>query len=280
MRMRRRRHGPQPRDKRKAGRAGKAGCGAHAPDSGGPGGPRKRARAASAGDHPRDGYRRAVCVCGGGGMRRAVPARARAPGVGWVLGTHRRRGWRWGDGWGGGGRAAWTDAHASLALDYYIIRHYITTTASELPDMQPTIHTIHERRGHDTKKVKIQGRTQRGTIMIFLGVGTFQIEVLETVQKLGTSAYGMKIRDELSKGLGREIHMPQIYAALARLVKLGLLKSSLDHKQSAGQRGRTRRVYSLSASGLQMLSGGVRNSRSAREKELFINEKPKEAPAA
>lgn len=111
-------------------------------------------------------------------------------------------------------------------------------------------------------------------------IGTFQVNVLKAVERLSSHAYGMKIRDELSKDLNREIHMPQVYAALSRLVKLGLLSSGLDKKQSAGQRGRTRRVYKLSADGLRMLSDGVRLSRGAREQGLFIYEKDKEAPAA
>jgi DNA-binding PadR family transcriptional regulator len=111
-------------------------------------------------------------------------------------------------------------------------------------------------------------------------IGEFQVSILETVSKLREQAYGMKIRDALSEELGREIHMPQVYAALSRLVKLGLLSSGLDKKQSAGQRGRTRRIYDLSAQGLQILSDGVRYSRGAREKGLFIYEKDEKAPAA
>ncbi|WP_419555567.1 helix-turn-helix transcriptional regulator [Ruegeria lacuscaerulensis] len=91
----------------------------------------------------------------------------------------------------------------------------------------------------------------------------------------------MRIRDQISERLKRDnIHMPQIYAALSRLVKLGLLTSDLDKKQSVGQRGRTRRVYKLSADGLQVLSDGVRDSRGARSKELFIYERQDEAPPA
>ncbi len=111
-------------------------------------------------------------------------------------------------------------------------------------------------------------------------IGTFQVNVLEAVSKLRAQAYGMKIRDTLSEEQGREIHMPQIYAALSRLVKLGLLNSDLDKIQSAGQRGRTRRVYQLSADGLQMLSDGVRDSRSARGQELFSFERQEAATTA
>lgn len=116
--------------------------------------------------------------------------------------------------------------------------------------------------------------------MASIKIGDFQSYVLSAVHRLGTQAYGMKIRDELRNELKRDIQMPQIYAALSRLVKLGILNSSLDKKQSAGQRGRTRRVYRISAHGLQMLSDGVRYSRSAREKGLFSHEKDQAAPAA
>ncbi|WP_170426507.1 PadR family transcriptional regulator [Ruegeria arenilitoris] len=116
--------------------------------------------------------------------------------------------------------------------------------------------------------------------MSSLMIGTFQVDVLNAVKQLGENAYGMRIRDQISEEFERDVHMPQIYAALSRLVKLGLLTSDLDEKQSAGQRGRTRRVYKLSADGLQVLSDGVRDSRAASSKELFFNGKQQEAPQA
>lgn len=94
-------------------------------------------------------------------------------------------------------------------------------------------------------------------------IGTFQEEVLKVVKELDDQAYGMRIRNLLEEKNEREIHMPQVYAALSRLVKLGLLSSSLDEEQSVGRRGRTRRVYEVNAHGLQKLSDVVRTSNSA-----------------
>lgn len=110
--------------------------------------------------------------------------------------------------------------------------------------------------------------------------GNFQFEVLKTVKRLGRDAYGMRIRDELATQLGREIHMPQVYAATARLVKLGLLTSDLDKEQSAGRRGRTRRVYTISAHGLQKLNDGVRHSTSAGPKDPSNDEESEKAATA
>lgn len=102
-------------------------------------------------------------------------------------------------------------------------------------------------------------------------IGDFQIKVLRVVHTLGEDAYGMRIRGVLEEQLGKEVHMPQVYAALSRLESLGLLKSHLDDENSAGRRGRTRRVYSLSAHGLQRLSDGVRNSPGTGPKDPIFN---------
>jgi DNA-binding PadR family transcriptional regulator len=99
--------------------------------------------------------------------------------------------------------------------------------------------------------------------MADLLIGTFQEEVLNVVKELGVEAYGMRIRNRLAEIHERDIHMPQVYAALSRLVKLGLLTSNLDNEQSVGRRGRTRRVYEINAHGLQKLSDVVRTSRGA-----------------
>ena len=94
-------------------------------------------------------------------------------------------------------------------------------------------------------------------------IGDFQVLVLQAVHTLGFEAYGMKIRNHLEEQLGKGVHMPQVYAALSRLESLGLLTSHLDNKNSAGRRGRTRRVYSLSAHGLQEMRDGVWDSHGA-----------------
>ncbi len=87
-------------------------------------------------------------------------------------------------------------------------------------------------------------------------VGTFQMDVLQSVCALRSAAYGANVLRHLEHKLGREIHMPQVYAALIRLEGLGLISSHKDEEASAGKRGRTRRVYHIEAPGLRMLEAG------------------------
>jgi len=100
-------------------------------------------------------------------------------------------------------------------------------------------------------------------------VGAFQEDVLRAVQTLEKGAYGMNIRNFLETDQNKSIHMPQVYAALSRLEALGLLSSHLDQSASAGRRGRTRRVYELSAHGLQYIDARVRGARSNGPKEPY-----------
>lgn len=83
-------------------------------------------------------------------------------------------------------------------------------------------------------------------------VGEFQLATLRAVQRLRSSAYGTRIRDEIAAHTGGNVHLPQVYTALGRLEALGFLESSLD-KENLG-RGRTRRRYKLSAPALKLLA--------------------------
>lgn len=109
-------------------------------------------------------------------------------------------------------------------------------------------------------------------------VGEFQFRTLKAIQVLGADAYGMRIRDLLESNDGREIHMPQVYAALSRLSHLGLAESGLDEENSSGRKGRTRRVYKLSADGLKFVSGEYRYPRMSVER--LLNASPEAALTA
>jgi DNA-binding PadR family transcriptional regulator len=65
----------------------------------------------------------------------------------------------------------------------------------------------------------------------------------------------------------RLVHIPQVYAALARLEVLQLVHSDADKTKSVGLRGRTRRYYTITARGLRLLGDGVRFSGGAGPKE-------------
>ncbi|AHB86016.1 Transcriptional regulator [Ruegeria pomeroyi DSS-3] len=98
-------------------------------------------------------------------------------------------------------------------------------------------------------------------------VGPFQEEVIQAVYSLGANAYGMNVRNFLEEKQKREVHVPQVYAALSRLESLGLVNSQVDLQGSAGRRGRTRRVYEVTARGLQLIEARVRSSHGAGAKE-------------
>ncbi|WP_375261038.1 PadR family transcriptional regulator [Palleronia sp.] len=100
-------------------------------------------------------------------------------------------------------------------------------------------------------------------------IGDFQEITLSAVHRLKNDAYGMNIRNYLEEKEEREIHMAQVYAALSRLESLGLLASHKDFARSAGRRGRTRRIYNLTAHGLQYLTDSVRHSQGVQQKEML-----------
>ena len=111
-------------------------------------------------------------------------------------------------------------------------------------------------------------------------LGHFQFTTLSAIQHLGRATYGMEIRRYLEGEIGKPVHMPQVYAALARLEKLKLVESHLDEKHSAGRRGRTRRYYEINAHGLQCIRDGGRLSYGAGPKEPDAYEEQKEAATA
>lgn len=98
-------------------------------------------------------------------------------------------------------------------------------------------------------------------------IGDFQRAVLVAVSRLKENAYGAQVREEVQTLTQRLVHLPQIYAALARLEVLQLVRSDAAKEKSVGLRGRTRRYYTISARGLRLLSDGVRLSSSAGPKE-------------
>ena len=88
-------------------------------------------------------------------------------------------------------------------------------------------------------------------------VGDFQMQVLASIADLGSESYGAKIKQLIENRSDRDVHIPQVYAALKRLENLGLVTSAIDEDASAGKRGRSRRVYELNASGQRMLDAGT-----------------------
>jgi DNA-binding PadR family transcriptional regulator len=91
-------------------------------------------------------------------------------------------------------------------------------------------------------------------------LGEFEELTLLAVLTLGERAYGVAVVDVIETQTGREVTVGATYAALERLERKGLLRSSLG--ESTGERGgKRRRLFTVTAAGLRLL----RASRDARE---------------
>jgi PadR family transcriptional regulator PadR len=75
-----------------------------------------------------------------------------------------------------------------------------------------------------------------------------EVLTLAAVARLGETAYGVPIRDEIARCSGRDVSMAAVYAALDRLERSGLAQAWLsDPRPERG--GRARRHYQLTAAG-------------------------------
>jgi PadR family transcriptional regulator, regulatory protein PadR len=89
-------------------------------------------------------------------------------------------------------------------------------------------------------------------------LGEFEQIVLLAVLRLGAEAYAIPIREEISRRTGRSVARGALYTALERLETKGCLRSRMsDPLPERG--GRSRRYYTINASGLSAL----RSSRAA-----------------
>jgi PadR family transcriptional regulator, regulatory protein PadR len=84
-------------------------------------------------------------------------------------------------------------------------------------------------------------------------VGEFEQLILLAVLRLGETAYGAGIREEIVSRTGRTISRGAVYAALDRLEEKGLVKSWLG-APSAERGGRAKRQYEMTGTGELALS--------------------------
>jgi DNA-binding PadR family transcriptional regulator len=91
-------------------------------------------------------------------------------------------------------------------------------------------------------------------------LGTLELIVLLSVICLGTEAYGMPIRDEIHRRIGRNISFGAVYVTLQRLESKGLVKSRMG-EPTAERGGRAKKFFRVSKAGLQ----AVRRSQDAIE---------------
>lgn len=83
-------------------------------------------------------------------------------------------------------------------------------------------------------------------------LGEFEHMVLLAILRLGDDAYGMSIRDELERRVGRAVTRSAAYITLERLTRKGYLTTRMGDPTSA-RGGRAKRYFALTDSGRQAL---------------------------
>lgn len=83
-------------------------------------------------------------------------------------------------------------------------------------------------------------------------LGEFEELVMLTIGVLQEDAYGLAIKDELEKRTGRTPSIGALHSALTRLEEKGFLKSVYEGA-TENRRGRRKRFYSLTSSGLEAI---------------------------
>jgi len=84
-------------------------------------------------------------------------------------------------------------------------------------------------------------------------LGEMEHLVLLMILRLGESAYGMRISEELTERTGRDVSIGSVYAALARLEKRGHV-TSLVGDPTPQRGGRAKRYFTVERSGVEALA--------------------------
>ncbi len=88
-------------------------------------------------------------------------------------------------------------------------------------------------------------------------LGEFEQLVLLALIRLGESAYGMLVRQEIEKRTGREVSIGAVYATLDRLESKGMVGSSYG-KPTRERGGRAKRMFVITAEGADALERSQR----------------------
>jgi DNA-binding PadR family transcriptional regulator len=83
-------------------------------------------------------------------------------------------------------------------------------------------------------------------------VGPFELRLLASINVLRSEAWGSNLQRHLSKSLGRDVAIGQLYLALARLEQKGFI-SSTQRDPEPRKGGRSKKVFRLEASGVRAL---------------------------
>jgi PadR family transcriptional regulator PadR len=89
-------------------------------------------------------------------------------------------------------------------------------------------------------------------------IGELESLILLAVLRLGASAYGVSIRDEIEARTGRRLTRGAIYTALRRLEAKGFLVGRLGEATPA-RGGRAKRFLSVTGAGLAELRSSTRD---------------------
>ena len=81
-------------------------------------------------------------------------------------------------------------------------------------------------------------------------LGEFEYLLLLAILRLNPNAYGMTVRREIAERTNRDVTIGAVYATLERLEMKGLVKSH-DQVPSAEEGGRIKRIYKVTAVGMQ-----------------------------
>jgi len=92
------------------------------------------------------------------------------------------------------------------------------------------------------------------------GLGEFEQLLLFAVLRLGSSAYGVRIRQEIARTTGRDVAAGAVYTGLDRLQSRGYV-SSWEGETTPSRGGRRRRYYRLERAGALALEASYSNVR-------------------
>ena len=88
-------------------------------------------------------------------------------------------------------------------------------------------------------------------------LGEFEQIVLLAVLRLGDTAYGVTVRQEIETRTGRDVSIGAIYATLSRLETKGLVKSRAG-EPTAERGGRAKRLFRVTAHGVRSVNEAQR----------------------
>jgi PadR family transcriptional regulator PadR len=87
-------------------------------------------------------------------------------------------------------------------------------------------------------------------------LGDFEQKVLMALIRLGTNAYGMTIRQEISKYSHREVSVGAVYTTLSRLEEKGFVKSKVG-EATPERGGRAKKYFQITAPGNRALEASL-----------------------